>query len=108
MNERQRPREITKNKSKTMEWLMPLLISFPQVLKNEIGTEEFVEELNKACIKMVEYSDDDLIAMKELLEIIKDFPHIIQPGIGIEEFIMKTVSAGIKYKVYFPETKQED
>jgi len=104
MNEEKKPRVITRSKSVALKWIWPKIVCFSQIFKPGIGPEEFVEELNKACIKMAEYNDEELFGMKDLLEIMdKDFPQIIQPGMGTEKFIMSGVNAGKKYKEYFPE-----
>jgi hypothetical protein len=105
MNE-QKDRVISKNKEYAKKRLLSLLKEHPQVFQAGIGPEAFVDELNKAYTKYIQFSDDEIFAMEEISNIIiMDFPHIINQETGIEKFFDDLNKASIKYLEYFPKPK---
>ena len=45
------------DKKNAMIALLPYIVACPQMIKPEIGLEEFVEQLNRAATKYAEYTD---------------------------------------------------
>jgi len=103
MNEEQKEeaRVISKSRKWTMERLLSMINLCPQIFQSGIGAEAFVEELNKARIKMAECADETIFAMEELLQVIRVCPQIYQPGISAEAFVDDLSKAAKKFKECF-------
>jgi type II secretory pathway component PulF len=96
-------------KPKLKEWAAKELLLFftacPRIVESGIGLEAFVEELNKAAIKLADVSSDIEKAIRNLQQFITACPQIVQSGKSIENFAEELLKAAAKYNLYFEETK---
>ena len=88
-----------RNKKWAMDRLLPFFQICPQIVKQGIGTEAFVEDLNKACNEISEYffgPEHNEWDMDTLLMFLKACPQVVQPGIGAQAFAEELIKASGK------------
>jgi hypothetical protein len=106
MNEEQESMKFLKKWATKI--LLPFFTACPQIVQSAINAEAFIEDLNKAAVKFVEYFDGKNIieTMDDLLQLITACPQVIQPGLGAEAFVEDLNKAFTKYDAYFVKPKQ--
>lgn len=93
-----------------MKWatghLEVLITACPQIVRQGIGAEAFVEDLRKAAIKFTAYPSEAVGAMQDLLPYIAACPQIFSQGIGVEAFADELSRAAAAFAAYTQEPRE--